>query len=164
MNLFTGETSDALFGSEASAVVRDLLTQAAAFAHSDVSRAEALLWTAQVMEPDCLATWFAMYKFYFYKGRLGEAEQAALSALKSAARRGGFDADWHTLTPTSAPWSDTQSPAHFYLFSLKALSFIRLRAGRPHETRELLAKLAELDPRDQVGASVIREVAAGAAS
>ena len=162
MNLTTGEQSDALFGSAASPAVCALLTQAAA-AHGDANRAEALLWTAQALDPDCLATCFALYKFYFYKGRLAEAESAARLALRTAARRGGFDADWTVADCQTTDWSDTHGAAHFYLFSLKALAFIRLRMGFPAETTAILDKLAEIDPCDQVGACVIREVAAGAA-
>lgn len=162
MNLSTGEPSDALFGSDAPSAVRALLNQAAA-AKADANRVEALLWTAQALDPDCLATCFALYKFYFYKGRLAEAESAARLALRTAARRGGFDADWTIADRQTTDWSDTQGAAHFYLFSLKALAFIRLRMGFPVETTAILDKLAEIDPRDQVGAGVIREIAAGAA-
>ena len=56
------------------------------------------------------------------------------------------------------------SPAHFYLFSLKALSFILLRQGRIAECRMILDKIEELDPGDLIGASVIRAYAEGAAS
>jgi tetratricopeptide (TPR) repeat protein len=162
MNLLTGEQSDALFGSDAAPAVKSLLMQAAAVQH-DVNRAEALLWTAQALDPNCLATCFSLYKFYFYKGRLADAESAARLALRTAARRGGFEADWTLLQADSTDWSDSLGPAHFYLFSLKALAFIRLRMGFPTEATAILEKLAEIDPRDQVGAGVIREVAAGSA-
>jgi hypothetical protein len=51
----------------------------------------------------------------------------------------------------------------FYHFSLKALAFIRLRRGDAEESLALLAKLAEIDPNDQVGAEVIRALHRGAA-
>lgn len=162
MNLTTGEQSDALFGSDAPSAVRALLNQAVE-AKADANRVESLLWTAQALDPDCLATCFALYKFYFYKGRLSEAESAVRLALRTAARRGGFDADWTLATQQTTDWTDSESAAHFYLFSLKALAFIRLRMGCPDETTAILDKLAEIDPSDQVGAIVIREVAAGAA-
>jgi hypothetical protein len=53
----------------------------------------------------------------------------------------------------------TDGPQHFYLFTLKALAFIRLRLGRPGESLALLNKLSELDPGDSVGSSVIRDLA-----
>ena len=58
-----------------------------------------------------------------------------------------------------ADWSCVDAPQHFYLFSLKALAFIRLRRGKKKESLSLLAKLHELDPLDSVGSSVIRDLA-----
>ncbi len=103
----------------------------------------------------------ALYKFRFYTGRLAEAEQAVLDALRIAARKAGITSDWRAQSRDSADWSDTRGAAHFYLFSLKALAFIRLRLGRRQEAGELLDKLAELDDGDGVGASVIRSLSDG---
>ncbi len=128
-------------------------------AYVDAPRAETLLLEARRIDPECLPVYFALYKFYFYRSRLADAERAALHALETAARQGCFPADWTTLKPDTAEWADVYSPAHFYLFSLKALAFIRLRQGRAPEARTLLDKLAELDPLDQVGASVISSLA-----
>ncbi len=122
-----------------------------------------LLRDAQRLDPECLPVYFALYKYYFYRSRLADAERAALDALNAAARQGGFPADWAELKPETANWSDIRSPAHFYLFSLKALAFIRLRQRRAPEARELLDKLTELDPLDRVGASVIGSLAAATA-
>jgi len=54
------------------------------------------------------------------------------------------------------------SPQHFYLFSMKALAFIRLRQLRDADAALILAKLREIDPDDSVGSSVIESYAAGA--
>lgn len=129
----------------------------------DASHAEALLLDAQRIDPECLPVYFALYKFYFYRSRLADAERAALRALETAARQGRFPADWMVLTLNAADWSDVRGPAHFYLFSLKALAFIRLRRGRADEAKMLLAKLAELDPRDTIGGSAIGALATGSA-
>jgi len=131
--------------------------------HADTRLAETLLWQAHRQAPDALPVYFSMYKFYFYKRDLDNAELAAGMGLGAAARVGGFAADWRVLQPGSTDWSDYASPAHFYLFTLKALAFIRLRRGAADEASGILAKLAELDPRDSVGASVIRAIAEGAA-
>jgi hypothetical protein len=121
-----------------------------------------LLWQAHRQAPDALPVYFSLYKFYFYKGDLKNAELAARMGLSAAARVGQFAADWDVLKPDSVDWSDYASPAHFYLFTLKALAFIRLRCGDAGESLSILAKLAELDPRDSVGAAVIRAIAEGA--
>lgn len=148
-----------LFGGEAPAEVAALLEQAMQ-AYADGARAEDLLWQAHRRAPDALPVYFSLYKYYFYRDNLKQAELAARMALLAAARRGDFDADWQRLAADTADWSDHAAPAHFYLFSLKALAFIRLRRGDIVEARELLAKLAELDPQDRVGASVIRSLCA----
>ncbi len=132
-------------------------------AYAAPPRAERLLLDAHRLDPDCLPVYFALYKFYFYRSRLTDAERITLRALEAAARQAGFPGDWTALRPDSADWADIAGPAHFYLFSLKALAFIRLRQGRADEANALLAKLAELDPRDSVGASVIGSLAAATA-
>ncbi len=148
----------AVFGGEASPVVTQLLREAAA-AYQQTSRAEAILWSAQAIDPTCLPVYFALYKFYFYKYRLMDAEKVALMGLETAAHQGGFPADWSHLSPLSASWRMTDGPPHFYLFTLKALAFIRLRLGRPGESLALLGKLREPDPGDSVGSSVIHDLA-----
>ncbi|MEW6562786.1 MAG: hypothetical protein AB1400_06080 [Pseudomonadota bacterium] len=149
-----------LFGGGAPPAVAALLEEAMQ-AYTETERAESLLQQAKTAAPEALPVYFSLYKFYFYKGELGQAEHAVRSALQQAARQGGFGADWHRLLPGSADWSDYASPAHFYLFSLKALAFIRLRRGDDGEATAILDKLAELDPKDSVGASVIRSIAEG---
>ena len=112
------------------------------------------------MAPGSLAVHFSLYKFYFYKKRLVDAERIAREALIEAANQGGFDPDWGNLDADSADW--TNEAAHFYLFSLKALAFIRLRQGDESGCWRILDKIEQLDCNDSVGASVIREIAAGA--
>ena len=133
----------------------------AANCYADTEKAEFLMWTALKADPQCLGSYFSLYKFYFYKRMLNEAEGVALLGLGTAARLGGFDPDWKKLDARSADWQRVDAPQHFYLFTLKALAFIRLRLGFADESHALLAKLQELDPHDSVGASVIRDLAAG---
>ena len=137
----------------------DAMLRQAAEAYADTERAEFLLWTALKTDEECLGSYFSLYKFYFYKRKLAEAEEVALLGLEVAARQGGFTPDWTRLKADSVDWSRVDAPQHFYLFTLKALAFMRLRLERPEECAELLAKLQELDPKDSVGASVIRDVA-----
>lgn len=146
------------FADEIPPRVAALLAEAGA-AYGDEARAETLLRAAQRTDPQSLPTYFALYKFYFYRNRLPEAESVTLEALAVAAAQGGFDANWTRLHGGSADWATVVGPTRFYLFSLKALAFIRLRLDRPRESTALLAKLAELDPGDQVGGSVIRSLA-----
>jgi tetratricopeptide (TPR) repeat protein len=147
------------FGGPVSAVLDGHLT-AAARNYTDKPRAEALLLEAQERDPHCLPVYFSLYKFYFHSRRLADAERVVLAALEAAARQAGINPDWSSLSAGSAAWQDTTGPAHFYLFSLKALAFIRLRLGRRPEAVDLLEKLAELDGADSVGGSVIRSLEA----
>lgn len=133
--------------------------QDAVAAYADTDAAEKLLWAAQSAAPEQRAVYFALYKFYFYKYRLDDAERVALIALEVSARQGRFSAMWETLTPLSTQWGKTDTPQHFFLFSLKALAFIRLRLGNIQGSHAILNKLRELDPTDQVGSSVILDLA-----
>jgi len=130
-------------------------------AYADTERAEALLRQALCEAPDALPVYFSLYKFYFYKGRLADAEEAARAALETAARQGGFPDAYASLAPETTDWTRHDSPQHFYLFSLKALAFIRLRQGDARGCDEILGKLKELDTADTVGGSVIGSLAAG---
>lgn len=134
--------------------------RAAAEAYADTSAAETALQRALSLDPQCLATYFSLYKFYFYKHRLLDAECTAQLGLEAAARQSGFSADWHRLDAGSSDWNRVDGPQHFYLFTLKALAFIRLCLNRTDEAHAILAKIAELDPHDSVGADVIRALAA----
>lgn len=152
--LESGGDPIAVFGGEASPVIIQLLREAAAY-YQQTSRAEAILWSTQAIDPTCLPVYFVLYKFYYYKYRLADAEKVALIWLETAAHQDDFPADWARLSPLSASWSMTDGPQHFYLFTLN----IRLRLGRQAESLALLGKLRELDPSDSVGSSVIRDLA-----
>ncbi|CAL1240498.1 tetratricopeptide repeat protein [Candidatus Methylocalor cossyra] len=151
---------DLFYAGPLSPEIGALLEQAMG-AYADTAKAEQLLRQAWDEAPEALPVYFSLYKFYFYKGRLEEAEAAARAALASAARQGGFPEDYERLTPDTTDWGRYDSPQHFYLFSLKALAFIRLRQGDLAGCRKILAKLNELDRADTVGGSVIGAMAAG---
>lgn len=146
------------FGKNIAPEVNACLQEAVACA-ADFDRARALLYKARDLQPDQLEVYVALYKFCFYRGFLDEAEQVALDALVQSASNGGFEADWTQLTETSTDWTQQEGPARLYLYSLKALSFIRLRQGKHDEARASLAKLKQLDVNDLVGGSVIMELA-----
>lgn len=133
--------------------------QKAVAAYDDPELAESLLWQAQQMNPNQLEVYVALYKFYFYKNRIDEAEGVVFVALKKSAELGKFPADWNELTLTSANWLSLENPQRLYLYALKALSFIRLRQDDADGGGNILKKLRELDPTDQVGGSVLQQLA-----
>lgn len=141
----------------------DTLLQDAIQNYHNTERAERTLWHAYEKAPECLGVYIALYKFYFTKKQIEQAEQVALIGLDEAARQGGFINDWRKLTLQSTDWSGVTSPQRFFLYTLKALAFIRLRLGKLDSARAVLTKLAELDPDDKVGSSVIADLAMGVA-
>jgi tetratricopeptide (TPR) repeat protein len=147
-----------VFAREIKPEVNVCLQQAVASAH-DFEKARAFLYQARDLDPDQLEVYIALYKFCFYRGYLDEAEEVALDALETAARRGEFDKQWLNLDEGSADWAVDDGPARTYLYSLKALGFIRLRQGNMAGAREVLSSLTRLDPEDRVGGSVIMSLA-----
>lgn len=152
MNLTTGEASDAFFGGEVPEAVRALLHQAAEAAAAERG---ALLWTAQAIAPDTLAVYYALYKHHAGRREFEQAERAALRGLQVAARQAGLATDWQAVGPGCGADFHADGPARFWLFTLKALAFIRLRSGRPDESRALLDHIEHLQPGSRVGHDVI---------
>ena len=143
----------------------DLLARARA-AWRDVPAATVLLAQALAIAPDCLPLHHARYKFHSSHGQYALAEAAARTALAEAARQAGLPSDWRALDHGVDPainWADVQGAAHFYLFTLKALAYLRLRRGDLAEAGAVLDTLARLDPGDGVGAAVTRSLLQGAA-
>lgn len=137
------------------------LMQEAVASAGNVDRTRELLYKAMEISPFQLEVYIALYKFCFYRGYIEESEQVVLRALEAASTKGGFAADWHMLNVQSAAWDEDDSPAHIYLYSLKALAFINLRLGNQEKAGKILDKIRELDPQDRVGASVIMSLAEG---
>lgn len=134
--------------------------QAAVKARHDPAACEALLWEAHRLGPRVLPVFHALYKFYFNRKQLADAERVALIGLDAAAREGGFSGDWRGLTADSTDWTKEGAP-RFFLFTMKALAFIALRRDRVDEALAILGKLSEIDPLDHVGYGVIAALAKG---
>jgi hypothetical protein len=160
VNLFTGESSNELFGGEVPPQVRHLVDEARQ--EPNPQRALALLWTAQVCAPDCPALYYLLYKFHARHGDTAQAEFAALKSLDVAAMQAGLPGSWQQV---DAGMADFQSPgpARFWLFTLKALAFTRLRRRDALGARAYLRKVQELDPTGGTGAGVIDALLEGAA-
>lgn len=147
-----------LFSPHLPEAVNQLLQAAVAASHTDKPLAEKLFKQAQQLDAHCLQTYFALYKFYFYQGRLLEAEHEVIAALQEAAQQGKFPCDYRRLA--RGQWDMYASETSlFYLYTLKALAFIKLRQLQDAEARVILSLLQELDPEDRCGASVIMSLA-----
>ena len=149
-----------LFSPNLPDAVNELLQAGVSANHADKPLAEKLFKQAQETDRRCLQTYFALYKFYFYQGRLQEAEREAIAALEEAAHQGKFPCDYHRLARQPEKWNMYASETTlFYLYSLKALAFIKLRRQLDAEARVILSLLQVLDPEDRCGASVIISLA-----
>ncbi|ODB95029.1 hypothetical protein A3197_16785 [Candidatus Thiodiazotropha endoloripes] len=133
------------------------LQRAASLISSREASSEALLHAEQIA-PEQIEVLIARYKFHFYQGETGIAEKLVIKSLCLAAKQGNFNQDWRQLNSSSADWDNPRGPERFYLNGLKALAFIRLRQEKPDEADSILRKLSLIDPADQVGANVIRDL------
>lgn len=148
-----------LFSPNLPAEVNRLLQMAVAASHSEKPLAEKLFKQAQQTDRSCLQTYFALYKFYFYQSRLQEAEREVIAALEEAARQGGFPGDYQLLARQPELWDMYASEIPlFFLYSLKALAFIKLRQQKVQESSVILSAMKILDPEDRSGASVIMQL------
>lgn len=151
-----------LFSPNIPSEVNNLLQAAVAASSVDQSRAENLFLQAQTLDSHCLQTYFALYKFYFFQKRLVDAERIVLAGLEESARQGGFPSDYRQLAGNIQKWNlYANESALFYLYTLKALAFIKLRLGFTLDAQLVLSHLQQLDPEDLSGASVIMDLAAG---
>jgi hypothetical protein len=142
--------------------VNNLLQAAVAASSVDQNRAETLFLQAQTLDSHCLQTYFALYKFYFFQKRLVDAERIVLAGLEEAAKQGGFPNDYRQLVGNIQKWNlYANDSALFYLYTLKALAFIKLRLGFTLDAQLVLSHIQQLDPEDLSGASVIMDLAAG---
>lgn len=158
MNILTGDSSNELFGGEVPPMVNALLEQARTA--DSPERALALLWTAQISAPQCLSLYYLLYKFYARQTNFEQAEQAALKGLAVAAQQAQLPDDWRTATFDMADFT-SPGPARFWLFTLKALAFIRLRQNDPESATAYLGKVKLLDPEGGTGAEVIESLISG---
>jgi len=123
------------------------------------ARTERLIDDARHALPDRLELNVAMYKLFAYSGRLEEAEALIDETLIKAAAAGGFDVDPTRLDADDPRWRAACGNDRLYLYSLKAMGFVRLRRENVEGAVWVLDALARLDPLDQVGGSVVAGMA-----
>jgi hypothetical protein len=151
-----------LFSPNIPTEVNNLLQAAVAASLVNQRQAETLFLQAQALDRHCLQTYFALYKFYFFQKRLVDAERIVLAGLEESAKQGGFPNDYRQLVQNLQKWNlYANESALFYLYTLKALAFIKLRFGFTLDAQLVLSHIKQLDPEDRSGASVIMDLAAG---
>lgn len=132
-------------------------------AYANDAVAERHLRRAREIAPDHAAVLIALYRFYFYKGRLDEALEIACTCLAKAAVDIGLapklGSDWRLVTQQDAPFGSYDSILpRFYLFTLKGYAYLQMRTGNVIEGRDAAMKLLELDPDNKLGATVLLNV------
>lgn len=140
--------------------VNEILQEGVALHRADRAAADAAFRRALALDPTALPTRLCLYKIHTYAGDFDAALAVAEGALVEAARQANLPADWRDWP---AEEMSPEGARRFALYTLKALAFIRLRRGEAEEAAHVLARLAELDPDDAVGGSVVAAIAAGAA-
>ena len=151
-----------LFCPNIPAEVNNLLQAAVAASPVNQREAERLILQAQTLDSHCLQTYFALYKFYFFQKRLADAERVVIAGLEESARQGGFPSDYSRLAQNRHKWDMYANEITlFYLYTLKAWAFIKLRLGFSLDAQHVLSHIQQLDPEDRSGASVIMDMAAG---
>ncbi len=160
MNALAHSDDSVLFGMSILPATNNRLQYAVAARHHDNSEAENVLWEARAEDPTCLPVYFALYKFYANSNKLERAERAARLALAESSRQAGVYSDWKKLSRDPQRKTLYASEAGlFYLFSLKALAFIKLRRQHWVEAGDILRHLTKLDPEDRCGGSVVLAMA-----
>lgn len=125
----------------------------------DWQQAEQLLLKARLALPQQMEILIALYKLYAYSNRFAESLEIINEVLRLTAAAVGFNRDWRSLDSGSAQWYPARGSVRQYLYSLKATGFVSLRSGDIDTAFAVLSKLSELDPQDQVGGSVVLEMA-----
>lgn len=129
----------------------------------DWSQAEQRLLAARAELPQQLELGVALYKLYAYSNRFDEALSMIDSVLTEAAGRLAISADWRDLEAPAIVANllrqPISGPYRCYLYSLKATGFVQLRRGEVDVAWRVLNLLQQLDPQDEVGSSVVREMA-----
>lgn len=119
--------------------------------------AENYLLRAYKLAPEQLVVLVAIYRYYFYQHRLGEALEVAENILNLVQRRLAFPVSWHQLHSfhIEGVKHPTLGLLRFYLLVLKASAYLYLRLGHHQEGQTRLTKLVELDHYNRLGGQTL---------
>lgn len=151
---------DAIDFGDVPSAVNEILQRGVELYRTDRVAADRAFREALALDPRALATWFCLYKIHTYSGDLDAALEAAEGGLREAARQANLSPDWRAWRGEEI---SLEGPGRFALYTLKALAFIHLRRDEPDDAGETLERLAELDPGDVVGGSVVEAIRRGTA-
>jgi tetratricopeptide (TPR) repeat protein len=119
----------------------------AALAYQQDEVAERHLQAARAIAPQHAVVLIGLYRFYFYKGRLAEALAIAEVCLEKGPRDNGLAADWRAVRCGDADFGNYGARLpRFYLFTLKAYSYLQMRLGNTKEGLAAVMKLLDSIP------------------
>jgi len=123
-------------------------------------QAEDHLRQAQRIAPEHLTVLVALYRYHFYRHQHAEALTIAAEALVVVAERLKFSSDWRSLSLAELQDAAATSAelVRFYLHALKGAGYLLLRLGQTKQGLVRLDKVAELDPKDRIGAAALADV------
>lgn len=122
-------------------------------------RVEQLLCDAQQQVPNELSLSEALYKMYAYSNQFENALVHIQWVLAQSSHTCNLPTNPLNAQPEQAQHAPLSRAARYYLYALKAYAFVSLRQGEIERAQNLVAQLTMLDPLDQVGGSVVAELA-----
>lgn len=139
--------------------VHDLIEDAGR--HYGQPEAEALLERAAASAPDHLVVLVARYRYYFYQHRIAEAEAVVWQAIAVSGAALGLPADGADLRPAAVAVAARRSMTRtrFYLSSIKAAAYVKMRLGEIPAAIALLQALVAIDEADRLGGKVLLDIA-----
>lgn len=153
-------TDSLYFDEPVTAEVDGLIREASI--HYGQQEAEQCLLRAYFLAPEQLSVLVAMYRYYFYQHRLGDAFIVAERVLDITARRLDLPGGWSSIGHVALGEAVMRSMGllRFHLLALKGSAVILLRLGHVAEAKERLTKIAEIDERDALGVTSLLAVIA----
>ncbi len=159
MDLLDFEAQSLYFEDKLPSEVSELLGAAAdTYGHE---RAEHNLLRAYFLEPDHLTVLVALYRYYYYQHRYGDAILVAERAMYVTARRLELRCSWQHLTLQSlgAGIIKSMTLTRFYLMALKGAGYLKLRMGETQSGLARLEKVEELDSDDRMNVRTLVQIA-----
>jgi len=158
MDLHDFDSASLYFDDPCPPTVVGLMNDAAAAYAEDGS--ELPLLKAYFLAPEQLTVLVGLYRYYFYKHRMSDADVVAVRAMQVAGHRLGLPDDWPLVDEMALACAASRSIGllRFWLLALKARAVLALRDGRLGVGRQMLEKLLELDQHDRLGAKPLLAV------
>jgi hypothetical protein len=146
---FNGE--EMYFDQPLSPQVEALLAKAA-LRYGEVE-AELSLMQAYFLELEHLTVLVALYRYFYYRHRYGEALIVAERAIARTATRLGLSADWRSLSKDDLDHTVLVSMTltRFMLLALKGSGYLELRLDDATSALARFEKVAEMDTNDRLG-------------